>query len=252
MNKTKIIKNIIGSVLAEKGFKYIRCEKKIIWTFGRKVENVEQEVYIQQHTLFDEEYKLMFWTSAKGNGMKEIGNILSEYEKKEYWQAETDDKFVELMKFFAEFICEYGVALLEEMLTEKSDSFETTERKLFFKEHRKELAEKYDKKYNILSIESKDEQLKKIDEVLWDNRTAEENTAEFDRIYDLLLGMAAILTEIALKKEKVEIDYDAWRIEVKVDGYSFWPIFTVVQAWLRYHQGNKDMLVVWAMARTFI
>ena len=64
--------------------------------------------------------------------------------------------------------------------------------------------------------------------------------------------MAAILTEIALKKEKVEIDYDAWRIEVKVDGYSFWPIFTVVQAWLRYHQGNKDMLVVWAMARTFI
>ena len=113
------------------------------------------------------------------------------------------------------------------------------------------MAEHYDRKYNILSIESKDDQLKKIDEVLWDNREAEETPEEYERVYDLLLGMSAILTEIALKKD-IEIDYDAWRVEVRGKGYSFWPIFTVVQAWLRYHEGNKDLLIVWAMVRTVI
>ena len=108
MNKTRKIKGIIGNILAEEGFKYIRCEKRIVWTFGRKVRDVEQEVYIQQHTPFDEEYKLMFWTSAKGNGMKAIGSVLPEYNKHEYWNVSTEEEFVELMNFFASFIREHG------------------------------------------------------------------------------------------------------------------------------------------------
>ncbi len=73
INKTRKIKELIGTVLAEKGFKYIRCERRLIWTFGRKVGEVEQEVYIQQHDYLEDDYKLMFWSSADGNGMEEIG-----------------------------------------------------------------------------------------------------------------------------------------------------------------------------------
>ena len=36
INKTRKIKEIIGNVLAEKGFKYIRCERRLPWmsSFG--------------------------------------------------------------------------------------------------------------------------------------------------------------------------------------------------------------------------
>lgn len=52
-NKNKNIKEIIGTILKEKGFEYIRCEKKIIYDFKRLVDDVEQHVYIQQHTIVD-------------------------------------------------------------------------------------------------------------------------------------------------------------------------------------------------------
>ena len=255
MNKTKIIKDIIGSVLAEKGFKYVRCEKKIIWTFGRKVENVEQEVYIQQHTLFDEEYKLIFWTSAKGNGMKEIGSVLSEYHNQEYWKVSSEYEFVELMKFFASFIQEQGFNLLEDMLEEKPDSFETPERKQYFKEHRIELAKKYDDVFHILGNGTREEQLKHIDEVLWNNREVGEASEKEAEIHDLWLGMAAILSEILLKVEGAEINYESWLVEISFSGHilTVRPIFIVVQAWLRYHlHNNREILLVWASARTLV
>ena len=77
-NKNKNIKEIIGTILKEKGFEYIRCEKKIIYDFKRLVDDVEQHVYIQQHTIVDPEYKIMLYTTAKGHVMKEIRTILPE------------------------------------------------------------------------------------------------------------------------------------------------------------------------------
>ncbi|RKM56976.1 hypothetical protein D6853_02855, partial [Butyrivibrio sp. X503] len=211
--------------------------------------------YIQQHTRFDKEYKLMMWSSAKGQGMCEIGDIIPDYKGKEYWKAETDKEFEDLMIFFSRIIKEKGFDVLDEMLAEQPDTFETPERKKYFKEHRKELVEKYDAIYHILSIDSKQDQLRKIDEVLWDNRQANDIPEEQEKIYDLLLGMAAIVTEIAIEKEGVEIDYDGWRVEVKypIAVLNFWPIFVVVQAWLRYHlEEKKDILIVWSMLRTTI
>ena len=257
MNKTRKIKEIIGTVLKDKGFQYIRCEKRILWIFGRKVGDVEQEVWIQQHSaVWDDEYKISFWTSAKGNGMKEIRNVLPEYEKKDYWKAKTDDEFVEVMEFFASFIREYGFDILEDMLTEKPDSFETPERKQYFKEHRKELTEKYDAIYHILGNGTPEEQLKHIDEVLWDNREAEETPEEIERINDLWLGMAAILCEIVLGfQENGKIDYDSYRVEIKLNDevYNIMPIFIIVNVWGNYHiYGNKTVSGVWKMARNVV
>ena len=36
MNKTRKIKEIIGTVLEKKDFKYLRCERGIVWTFEKK------------------------------------------------------------------------------------------------------------------------------------------------------------------------------------------------------------------------
>ena len=41
MNKTRKIKELLGTVLSEKGFKYTRLENGIIWTFERTVESVK-------------------------------------------------------------------------------------------------------------------------------------------------------------------------------------------------------------------
>ena len=256
MNKTRIIKKIVGTVLAEKGFKYIRCERRLVWTFGRKIGDVEQKVYIQQHDYLEDDYKLMFWTSAKGNGMKEIGSILSEYKKKEYWQAETEDEFIEILKFFTTFIQEHGFDLLEDMLTEKTDSFETPERKQYFKEHRKELVKKYDDIYHILGNGTPLEQLEHIDDVLYENRLVKETSEEEERINELWLGMAAILVEIVLDfQEDAKVTYDTYRVKIcfKKSAFDIMPIFIIVRAWGNYYMHNdRTKKIVWAMARSTV
>ena len=253
MNKTRIIKKIVGTVLAEKGFKYIRCERRLVWTFGRKIGDVEQKVYIQQHDYLEDDYKLMFFSSAEGNGMEEIGGVLPEYKEKAYWRAETDDEFVEVMEFFATFIREHGFDLLEDMLTEKPDSFETPERKQYFKEHRKELVKKYDDIYHILGNGTPIEQLNHIDDVLYENRVAEETPEEIERINELWLGMAAILIEIVLDFQgDAKVAYDTYRVELQFNRSAFdiMPIYLIVQAWGDYHFNNdRSENVVWGRAR---
>ena len=218
MNKTKIIKDTIGKVLEKLDFKYAGKEQKIIWTFSRQVGEVKEQVFIQQHTLLDEEYKIMLHTSARGNGMKEIGVIDETYAGKEYWTVETDEEFVEVMKFFADFINEKCLDILEDMLTEKPDSFETPERKQWFKEHREELIKEYDDKYHILGNGTNYEQIKHIDKILRDNREANETPEEYERVYHFVLGMAAVLSEIVMKSRGVRIDYDSYYVEIEVPG----------------------------------
>ena len=100
MNKTTVIKKTIGSVIKEYGFEFLRREYKIIWIFNRVINDVEERVIIQQHKEDASEYKIMLSTSAMGNGRKEIGDIMPEYEGKEYWPAETDKEFEDVMAFF--------------------------------------------------------------------------------------------------------------------------------------------------------
>ncbi len=255
LNKTKVIKSIVGPVLEELGFKYIRKEFGIVWIFGREVGDVKQEVSIQQHTQFDQEYKLMFWTSAEGNGTRSIGDVLPKYENKEYWQAETEEQFREVIEFFASFIKEKGPEIVEDMLTEKPDSFETPERKQYFKEHRKELAEKYDAIYHVLSLPSAEKQLKRIDEILWENREAEDTPEKQEEMFVLFLGMAAILTEILCRKKGGEINYDTRLVEMTVPGdiLTIYPIYDVIQAWYQYRLYNDfSVPAVWASARTLL
>lgn len=239
MNKTSKIKEIIGNVIKEKGFVYNCRDKKIIYDFKRRVDDVEQHVYVQQHNIVDQEYKIMLYTSAKGHGMKEIGTILPEYKSKEYWKVETDEEFISLMNFFAGFLKDYGLDELDKMLVEKPDSFETPERKEWFKEHRLELFEKYDGIYHVMSESTTYDQLMKIDEILIENREAEEDEESEKRIQELWLGMSAILVEIVMKIPGVSILYDTYLIELHIPHkhgyYTIRPVFLVSQSWIRYH-----------------
>lgn len=260
MNKTREIKKIIGNVIKDAGFKYLRLDSGIVWIFSRKINDVEEHVLIQQHTKYQKEYKLMFSTTARGNGRLEIGNILTEYADVKYWPAETDEEFIKLMEWFAEFIKEHGLAALDEMLKEKSDSFETPERKLWFKDHREELVQKYESKYPILTSGSSYEKLYKIDEILYENREADDNDeSSVDRVYDLILGMAAILSKIILVEKGSEIFYDTYRVEIHIPHKSSYltrePINIISGAWIRYHNdkysnGSRDH--VWGMVSCFI
>ena len=239
MNKTRKIKEIIGGVIKEKGFEYIRCEKKILYDFKRQVDDVEQHVYVQQHNIVDQEYKIMLYTTAKGHGMKEIGTILPEYESKEYWKAETDEEFVSLMNYFSDFLKKYGLDELDKMLVEKPASFETPERKEWFEKHRQELFDKYDGIYHVMAEATVKERLKKIDQILYDNREAEEDEESEKKVQELWLGMAAIVTEIVMQIPNTKILYDTYHIEIHVPGKYIdrvvRPIHYVVQTWMRYH-----------------
>ena len=251
MNKTKIIKEIIGKTLEELNFKYIRKENGIVWTFGREIDDVKQRVYIQQHTLFDSEYKIILWTSARGNGTKEIGSVLPEYSAKEYWEADTEEEFREVIGFFNDFMKNYGRELLDDMLTEKPDPFETPERKKYFEDNLDELAQKYDEIYHILDGGTREDKLERIDEVLWENREAEDTPEKNEEVYDLWLGMAALVVKIIMEHEGAEINFSSWRVEMfcPKSGLRVWPIDTVTQAWLRYHNNIRNLDLVWAMCR---
>ena len=139
---------------------------------------------------------------------------------------------------------------------EKPDSFETPERKKYFKEHREELIEKYDNIYHILDNGEPEEQLKHIDEVLWDNRVADETPEKIEEINDLWLGMAAILTEIIIRFQgSGTINCNTYRVTLSLNDslFDIEPIDIVVQSWLQYHCDNdKSMLMVWAQARTVV
>jgi hypothetical protein len=257
MNKTRKIKEIIGSVIEEKGFVYNCRDKKIIYDFKRRVDDVEQHVYVQQHNIVDQEYKIMLYTTANGHGMKEIGTILPEYKSKEYWKAETDEEFISLMNFFAGFLKDYGLNELDKMLVEKPDSFETPERKEWFKEHRLELFEKYDGIYHVMAEATTEERLKKIDQILYDNREAEEDEETEKKVQEFWLGMAAIVTEIVMQIPIATIFYDTYHIEIHITRkYTDWvirPVDIVVQSWLRYHLDLVNTIdFVWALVYPFI
>ena len=257
MNKTTVIKKTIGSVIKEYGFEFLRREYKIIWIFNRVINDVEERVIIQQHKEDDSEYKIMLSTSAMGNGRKEIGDIMPEYEGKEYWPAETDKEFEDVMAFFAEFLKDKGMEILDDMLTEKPDSFETPERKAWFKEHRSELVAKYEDRYHILANGSRYEQFIHIDEILYENRASGEDKESVEKVYDLILGMAAILCEIILKEDGAYVSYDTYYVEaynpVLDRIWTCWPIHIVSQAWIRYHDGEElKRLCVWGRLTSYI
>lgn len=239
MNKISIIKEIIGDAIKEKGFVYNSREQKIIYDFKRQIDDVEQHIYVQQHNIVDLEYKIMLYTTAKGHGMKEIGTILPEYKSKEYWKADSDEEFISVMEFFAQFLKDYGLEELDKMLVEKPDSFETPERKAWFKEHREELFEKYEAKYHVMDETKTYDRLMKIDKILYENREADENEESEKQVQELWLGMAAILTEIVMQIPKTTIIYDTYHVEIHIpEKYRDWiiyPIDSVVQGWLRYH-----------------
>lgn len=260
MNRTKEIKRIIGNAVKEAGFKYLRLDNGIVWIFSREINDVEEHVLIQQHTKYQKEYKLLFSTTARGNGRLEIGDILTEYADTKYWPAETDEEFIKLMEWFTDFIKEHGLSVLNEMLIEKSDSFETPERKLWFKENREELIRKYESKYHILSNGSSYEKLHHIDDVLYENRKVDENDENsVECAYDLILGMAAILSNIILEEKGSEIFYDTYRVEIHIPHKSGYltrePIKIISGAWIRYHNdkysnGSRDH--VWGTVSCFI
>ena len=121
------------------------------------------------------------------------------------------------MEWFADFIKVHGLTALDEMLKEKSDSFETPNRKLWFKEIREELIRKYESEYPIFTNGSSYEKLHKIDDVLYENRKAEENDKySVECVNDLILGMAAILSNIILEEKGSEIFYDTYRVEIHI------------------------------------
>ncbi|WP_248404891.1 hypothetical protein [Butyrivibrio fibrisolvens] len=257
MNKTSKIKEIIGNVIKEKGFVYNCRDKKIIYDFKRRVDDVEQHVYVQQHNIVDQEYKIMLYTSAKGHGMKEIGTILPEYKSKEYWKADSDEEFISVMEFFAQFLKDYGLEELDKMLVEKPDSFETPERKAWFKEHREELFEKYEAKYHVMDEPRTYDRLMKIDKILYENREADEDEESEKQVQELWLGMAAILTEIVMQIPTANILYDTYHIEIHIPAkYRDWilrPIYIVSQGWLRYHFNMRTSInFVNAQVFTFI
>ena len=255
LNRDKVIKDVIGQAIKDMGFTYKRKEFGVIWTFSRTVGSVEQCISIQQESRVQKEYMLMIYTSARGHDIVEIGKVLPEYKNKRNWQAETDEEFVKVIEFFASFLKEKAPAILEEMLTDKGpvqeDPFETPERKQYFKEHRKELVEKYDAIYHILSIESAEDKLKRIDEVLWDKREAEITPDNEEEMYDLFMGLAAILSEIMLVYDGAKINYDKQHVELTVPGCAaIHPLYNVASGWKSYHvHNNKSTLYIWAIGR---
>ena len=110
------------------------------------------------------------------------------------------------------------------------------------------MAEKYDAKYHILDSGTREEQLKHIDKVLWENRKAENTIEQQEKVYDLILGMAAVLTKIALREKEDKINFDSWRIEINHPyRCMIYPINDVEQAWLHYHfDEDNTLLYVWA------
>ena len=130
-------------------------------------------------------------------------------------------------------------------------------RKAWFKNHRKELFEKYELKYHVMDEPRTYDRLMKIDKILYENREADEDEESEKQVQELWLGMAAILTEIVMQIPTANILYDTYHIEIHIPAkYRDWilrPIYIVSQGWLRYHFNMRTSInFVNAQVFTFI
>ena len=114
MNKSKVIKDIMGDLFIKRGFSY-KTETNM-WVFEREHQNkagetINQQVYVQKST-FEKALHFRMYTNAYGRGLVEAHDIA---QNNEYIHPyENDQEFIDVINYFAQLMESKGFDFLEQ------------------------------------------------------------------------------------------------------------------------------------------
>lgn len=188
INKAKRIKQYFGDIIKEYGFEYAGANAGI-WLFVRKKNKVMQEVFLQQHRFFPNQVKMVFHTYAFGWRDQEPRNYMEEYKDQEFWEYDTEEEYIEILKEFAGILKSHGLEMLEKMLIPADPIYPTEEMERKLYESYSVLIEEAHIKYPF--ERTGEEAVRKVSELIYQSKDK-----DYEDVKDFLIEMAAIYMEI--------------------------------------------------------
>ena len=149
MDKSNVIKEILGSIFFVKGFTY-KTEKNI-WIFEREYENkvsemINQQVYVQKSNHGKALYFRM-QTNAYGQIPVEMNRIAQDNQMSYSYQ--TDEEFIRCIKYFLEHMALKGFDILEQISEPTINDRPTISQQEYLYQNHGDLAEAFMIEHNI-------------------------------------------------------------------------------------------------------
>ena len=246
MNKTQIIKKIVGEKLKDYGFSFLKTSGPCR-IFIRKVQGakryydpenqvVEQYITIQE-SCYSQELTARFRTDVYGYEMDEELEELRKYGTGTWITYLNEDSYKERLNTLVEMTIEYGLDLLEKMSHEEEIiPTKAMSEKLFT--NPKQLAQDFIEEYQI---KAEPERLEEIDEWFYTIKKLMIDSAElpYEEVKELLMKIAAFIGE-----KSCEICSYKWLFpehfktpEIIGNPYNLVPLEVVVNAWKNKCEG---------------
>lgn len=189
INKAKLIKQYIGSVIKEYGFEYVGSQAGIVWLFERQKNGVKQEVYLQE-IRFVHMVTMRFHSYTHGWSRPiQPGDYMEKYKDREFWEYQTEEEYVKILEEFADILKSHGLEMLERMLLPADPVYPTEEMERKLSETYPALIEEARSRYPF--ERTGEEAVRKVSELIYRNKDK-----DYEEVKDFLVEMAAVYMEI--------------------------------------------------------
>lgn len=238
INKAKLIKNYFGDVIKEYGFEYAGATSGI-WSFVRTKDDIEQEVFLQQHRFFSNQVKMVFHTKAYGWRDQEPMDYMEKYKNQEFWEYNSEEEYIEVLKEFVEILKTQGLDVLEKMFIPLDPIYPTPEMEKKLYESYQLLIEEAHTKYQF--ERSGEEAIEKVCELIYQKKDK-----EYEEVKDFLVEMAAIFVEVFVNDMGGRLDFLKNKCVLEETGINkkktLIPLMYIVSTW-KMRKGNMGGVI---------
>lgn len=245
MSRAQLIKKIIGEAIREYGFEYTGYDKDEnvhFYSFERKNGDIIHDITI---VISGSKLCLELDTNAYGQSEVRASNLIESKFKgnKDGLYFENDEEMKQILLHFKEIILQKGFDILDDISTPAAGAGprKKSYRKLF-QEHDR-LNEEYRKRYALEETESTARLMKKISEIILENRDR-----EFAEVEELLIGLTAVYADQLIIKRggkwEWDDDFQSCVVESEDDkdedgDFSENPLATTINYW-KQKEDNPD------------
>lgn len=230
MNKSKLIKKYVGDEIKREGFAYVGFSGGT-WNFSRREGNIKQEIIIIQHRFFSNQVKLVFNTGVYGWGDQELRNFIPQYKNHEFWNYESEEDYIEILRLFSKIIFEYGLDILEKMSKPRNSIYPTPELNKYLYEYYMNNCENIDRLFYDRDCKIEIEEISRI--------LFEYKNEDFINLQELLIKLAARYTRAIQNVLGGELILEDNKCILKKIGNKqglILPLSLIITRWKQYHE----------------
>lgn len=254
MNKTKIIKEIVGERLKEHGFSFLETDG-ICWTFVREAHGfkryydpetdiVKQRVTIQEHR-FAKDLTVRFSTNATNKLAGKKLEALSELNplKTPWFFYRDEEEYKKVLNQLVDIIIKYGLGFLQQMSIEEEIT-PTKAMAIRLYEGHKELDERFIRKHNIDPVPRSTSDIEEWFRTL-KQMIISASEKPFEEVKELFVEMAAFIGE-----RNCELLEEKWIFEEELkspstqgenhQAFCFLPLKEVVMHYRRFKEDKEN------------